>query len=272
MPLIVTGMLISVAVFLVNDRVVPKTTMKANEIKEEYIDSAKRRKKGKKGKKILENLALYGKGHKIIYVRKYSSYDNKIEDIIIHDQDKSQNIISKTTARYAEWIEGKWYGKDIVFFPLDSDGRIIGDPEFYDEGLLNIKETPADFRKRSHQSRFMSFELMSYGELEEYIERLSFESGPTVRNMKVALNQKVAFPFVNVIVVLIASPFALIHTRKGGVMLGIAISMVLVFGYYAFMTISLALGRSGFVEPALSAWMSNIVFAFAGLMLIVRHK
>ena len=271
-PLIVSGFLISVATFIVNDRVVPHTTVNASEIKEEKIEDAKIRKKRRKSERILENLAFYGEGNKIIYVRHYNVYRNKINEIIIHDQDEKQNIVSKTTAQEAEWEGKRWRGSNVMFFHLDSAGRIVGDPEFYDEKYLDITENPVDFRKRRHQADFMSYEFMSFAELKEYIERLSFESGPTIRNLKVALNQKIAFPFISIIVVLIASPFAMVHTRKGGVLVGIGISVALVLAYYAAMTISLALGKAGLVHPIVSAWLTNVIFATIGFILIIRHK
>jgi len=271
-PLIIAGLFISIVVFVVNDKVVPGGTINASEIKEEKIEKAKIKKKLKKKEKILENIAFYGKENKIIYVRRYSVYDNKINEIIIYTQDENQNIVSKTTAQEALWENNRWRGKNVISFHLDSIGHIIGEPEFYEEKYLDTKEMPLDFKKRRHQAGFMSFEFMSFKELKEYIERLSFEKGPMIRNLKISLNQKIAFPFVNLIVVLIASPFALVHTRKGGVLTGIGITIVLVSGYYAVMTISLAIGKAGFLHPLIAVWSTNILFALIGLMLIIRHR
>ena len=272
-PLIAAGFLISVAVFLINDRIVPFAIINASEIKEERIVKVKiKKKRGGDFEKKLENIAFFGEGNKIIYARHYYVYKNKIKELIVHSQDEHQNVASKTTAREAEWKDNRWYAKDVVFYNLDGSGRIAGEPEYYEEKKLDIKETPVDFRKRRHQSDFMSFEFMSYEELNNYIKRLSFESGPTIRNLKVALNQKIAFPFISLIVILIASPFALIHVRKGGLLLGITISIALVFGYYTVMTLSLAMGKAGFLYPAIAAWSANVLFALIGLTLIIRHK
>ena len=266
-PFIAIGFIISVAVFIVNDRVVPDTIMNAAEIKEEKIEKAKIKKKLKKSEKILENIAFYGQGNKIIYARRYNVYRNKLEGLIIHNQDKNKNISSKTTATKAEWEKNKWNGENVMFFRLNSTGRIIGDPEFFKERDLDIKETPADFKKRRHQTEFMSF-----AGLAEYIKRLSFEGGATMRSLRVDLNQKVALPFVNLVVVLIAAPFALAHTRRGGVLMGIGISIVLILGYYAVMSISLALGKAGFIHPIIAAWFTNVFFTILGIFLILRIK
>ena len=266
-PLIAAGFIISVIVFIVNDRVVPDTTANVAEIKEEKIEKVKMEKKLHRGEKIRENIAFYGEGNKIIYARRYNVYRNKLEDIIIHEQDKNQSVVSKTTASDVAWENNKWHAKNVMFFHLDSSGRIIGKPEFYENKDLDIKETPVEFRKRRHQTEFMSFQ-----ELQEYIKRLSFEGGTTIRILKVDLNQKTALPFVNFIVVLVASPFALIHMRRGGLLVGIGISIAIVLGYYTVMSVSLALGKAGFIHPIIAAWFANIVFAGLGMILILRHR
>ncbi len=272
-PLLATGLLMSIAVFLVNDRVVPVTTMNSVVIKERFIETAKISKKKAKGKKkIIENIAFYGLGNRIIYARRYDVYNNIIYEFIMHAQDSRHNIVSKTTAAEVKWENKQWVGSQVTFYKLDATGHIEGEPVFYDSGVIDIEETPLDFKKRRHQAVFMNFEFMSFEELHDYIERLSFERGPTVRNLKVALNQKIAFPFINLIVILIASPFALIHTRRGGVLVGIGISIGLVLAYYALMVIGLALGKAGFITPPLSAWLSNIIFAGIGILLILRHR
>ena len=271
-PLIAAGFIISIVTFIINDKVVPDSIMNSVRIKEEKIKKASVKKKTKKGEKILENIVFYGEGNKLIYARRYSVYKKNISGLIMHQQDENHNIVSKTTATEVQWKDSKWHGNNIMFFHLDNTGRIIGEPMFYEARYVDIKETPVDFEKRRHKAAFMGFEFMSFTELKSYIDRLSFESGPAMRNLKVALNQKISFPFVNLIVILIASPFALIHARRGGILMGIGISIALVLGYYTVMSFSLALGKAGFIHPVIAAWFANVSFAALGVILILRHR
>ena len=267
-PLIVAGLLISVAAFLINDRVVPVTSMTAAKIKDEKIEKAKETKKLKKKLEIeLENIAFHGKKNRIIYTRRYFVFDKRMLELIIFNQDKQQNVVSKITASEASWQNNKWYGRTVVFFDLDKSGRIVGEPEFYEEAYIDIEETPADFRQRQNQTEFMSSV-----EIKKYIGYLSFVGGATVRNLKVDLHQKFALPFANLIVMLVASPFAFKTNRRSGVIMGICTSIAVVAGYYVIMSMSLAFGKAGFIPPFLSAWLANIVFAVTGLVLIFRDK
>ncbi len=267
-PLIMTGLLISAAAFLVNDRVVPVSSMASARIKDEKIEKAEKTKKLKKKVEIeLENIAFHGKKNRIIYARRYFVFQKKITGLIIFNQDKEQSVTSKVTASEANWRDDKWYGKTVVFFSLDKTGRIIGEPDFYEEAYIDMEEGPADFRQRQNQTEFMG-----PSELKKYIGYLSFVGGATIRNLKVDLHQKFALPFANLIVILVASPFAFKTNRRSGVIMGICVSVAMVAGYYVIMSMGLAFGKAGFIPPFLSAWCANIIFAAIGLVLIFRDK
>ncbi|MDD5680232.1 MAG: LptF/LptG family permease [Candidatus Omnitrophica bacterium] len=267
-PFIMMGILISVAVFIVNDKIVPVSTMNSAKIKDEKIENAKKTKNLKGKTEIeLENIAFHGKKNRIIYARRYFVYQQKISDLIIFNQDNEQNVVSKITATEVGRQDDRWHGKNVVFFNLDKRGRIKGEPEFHEDAYIDIQESPADFRQRQNQTEFMS-----YAELKKYIGYLSFVGGRTVRNLQVDLNQKLAFPFANLIVILVASPFTFQTSRKSGVIVGICMSIAMVAGYYVIMSMSLAFGKAGFISPVLSAWIPNIIFAAIGMVLIIKNR
>lgn len=268
MPFIMIGLLISMTVFIVNDKVVPVSAMASAKIKDEKIEKARLSKKVKRHVELeLGNIAFHGKKNRIIYARRYSVYQRKISELIIFDQDKKQNIISKITADEAEWNNDRWRGKNVVFFSMDKRSRIVGEPEFHENAYIDIEETPVDFRQRQNQTEFMSYE-----ELKKSIGYLSFVGGLTVKKLEVDLNQKLAFPFANLVVILVASPFAFKTSRKSGVILGICMSVAMVAGYYVIMSVSLAFGKAGFISPVLAAWLPNIIFGAAGMILIIKNK
>lgn len=268
MPFIMAGLLISVAVFVVNDKVVPVSTMTSAKIKDEKIEKARLSKKIKKHVELeLENIAFHGKKNRIIYARRYFVYQQRIVELIIYNQDKEQDVTSKITAAEVQWENNRWHGKNVVFFSLDKRGRIVGEPEFNEDAYIDVQETPIDFRQRQNQTEFMSYE-----ELKKYIGYLSFVGGSTVRKLEVDLNQKLAFPFASLIVILVASPFAFRTSRKSGVIMGICMSVAMVACYYVIMSMSLAFGKAGFISPALSTWIPNIIFAAAGMALIIKSN
>jgi lipopolysaccharide export LptBFGC system permease protein LptF len=111
---------------------------------------------------------------------------------------------------------------------------------------------------------------MTYAQLRDYITRLR-ASGANVIPQMVALQRKVAFPFVTIIMTVLAVPFA-VTTGRRGAMYGVGIGIVLAITYWVMMSVSGALGAGGVMTPAIAAWAPNILFGSvaAYLLLTVR--
>jgi LPS export ABC transporter permease LptG len=113
-------------------------------------------------------------------------------------------------------------------------------------------------------------ERMTYQQLKRYIVELR-ASGINVTDYEVELHRKVSFPWVTLIMTLIAVPFA-VTTGRRGAMYGIGLGIVLALVYWITMSVFGAVGASGVIDPLLAAWAPNILFACmaAYLLLTVR--
>lgn len=113
-------------------------------------------------------------------------------------------------------------------------------------------------------------ELMNFGQLKEYIRELR-ASGYNVLEHEVGLHRKIAFPFVTLVMTLIAVPFA-VTTGRRGAMYGIGVGIVLALVYWTMISVFAAFGQGGLIDPVLAAWAPNLVFgaAAAYLLLTVR--
>jgi lipopolysaccharide export LptBFGC system permease protein LptF len=99
---------------------------------------------------------------------------------------------------------------------------------------------------------------MTYGELRRYIDELraaGYDVGPET----VWLHRKLAFPFVALVMTLIAIPFA-ITTGRHGAMYGIGIGVALAMFYWGMLVGFTAMGKGGLLTPVLAAWAPNILF------------
>ncbi len=136
--------------------------------------------------------------------------------------------------------------------------------EAFDERQLPL-EVPGYF-----QSEEPDADRMSYGELQRYITQLQAGGFNVVPN-QVALQRKVAFPFVTLIMTMLAIPFAVTIGRRGalyGVGAGIAIAIV----YWTLLSVFVAVGAAGKLSPLLAAWAPNILFAAIGGYLILTVR
>jgi LPS export ABC transporter permease LptF len=113
-------------------------------------------------------------------------------------------------------------------------------------------------------------EMMTFGQLREYIDRLR-ASGANVVPQMVALQRKIAFPFVTIVMTVLAVPFA-VTTGRRGAMYGVGIGIVLAITYWIAMSVSGALGAGGVMSPLLAAWAPNLLFGSAAAYLVLTVR
>ncbi|MFA6320391.1 MAG: LptF/LptG family permease [Candidatus Omnitrophota bacterium] len=261
-PLIILGLIISIASFIVSDKIVPISSKVSNMIRREELEKDKRR---SSPQQVIENVAVYGTGNRIVFARRYDTDKKLLTDIIIHEHDKSQNLISKVTAQAGVWTGSSWKFYKVIMWRIDNSGKILSEPTFYDEKIIPIKERPRDFAYNEWHS-----EYMSYKELKNYIKNFRGTGTRLNRSLLVDLYQKVSFSIISLIIILIGAPFALITTR-GGVMIGVGMSIAIGLLYYASIAISIAFGKAGILSPIMAAWLGNIVFGAIGIYLVNKR-
>ena len=111
---------------------------------------------------------------------------------------------------------------------------------------------------------------MSYNELKRYIKNFPNSGAGLMRGLLVDLHYKVSFPFITLIIILIGAPYAIVNTR-GGVLLGIGMSIGIGLLYYASIAIFLAFGKAGWLPPIVAAWLGNVAFASWGIYLVYKR-
>lgn len=261
-PILVIGFLISIAVFIVNDRVIPTSSKVSNYIRREELE--KQKKSGEQ--KIIESVAIYGSGGRILFARNYDTEKKTLDDVIIHQHDRKENLISKITAQSGVWTGKDWIFYKVIVWRIDNAGRILGEPLFFEEKEIPLKEKPEDFANREWRSDYMS-----YRELSSYINNFRGAGTRLMRGLLVDLHYKISFSMISLIIILVGAPFALITTR-GGVLIGLGMSVAIGLLYYAFIAIALAFGKAGILPPIVAAWIGNVVFAGLGIYLINKRS
>jgi LPS export ABC transporter permease LptG/LPS export ABC transporter permease LptF len=111
---------------------------------------------------------------------------------------------------------------------------------------------------------------MTYDQLRQYIGQLR-ASGFHVVPYLVKLQRKIAFPFVTLIMTLLAVPFA-VSIGRSGAMYGIGVGVVLAIGYWIMLSVFGAVGSGGLISPVLAAWAPNILFGAAAAYMILTVR
>lgn len=114
-------------------------------------------------------------------------------------------------------------------------------------------------------------EEMSFGELRRYIINLRDQgaSQKTLRELEVALYNKLSVPFTSMVFALIGTPLGLRRLR-GGAAVGLGLSILIIFCYYVLWHGLSVLGANGQLPPAVASWLANVIGLGVGGALVVR--
>jgi len=111
---------------------------------------------------------------------------------------------------------------------------------------------------------------MGFRELKDYIAQLK-SAGFEIRKYLVELYSRLSFPLVNLVMVLVAIPFAL-QSPRGGRLFGIGLAIAIMAGYLVVHYTALALARADLLPPLIAAWTANVIFLGIGVSLLLRAR
>ena len=173
----------------------------------------------------------------------------------------------RTFAGAASFADG-WLGRDVwtrdFTAPAGGNGRSIA-YEAAPEAPLPSLEAPDYFATERPDA-----ELMNFAQLSTHIGELS-ASGFDVVRLVVELHRKVSFPFVTLILTLIAIPFA-VTTGPRGTLYGVGVGVALAFTYWITINVFAAVGSAGLLTPGLAAWAPNLLFGASATYLLLTVR
>jgi LPS export ABC transporter permease LptF/LPS export ABC transporter permease LptG len=196
---------------------------------------------------------LFGQGR---YIYNYIHYDpgqtslQRLQVFDFDDQHRLTRRLFTDNARYIgdEWLFNNGWARSFKGVDVTSYTR------FKEPKIVRYPETPAYF-----DSEIRPPEQMRYGELKDYIEELK-ESGQSVPELQVELEDKIALPVASLIMSLVALPFAFRLGRQGA-LYGIGVSLVLGFAFLAIYAFFTKLGQAGALPPIVAVWSPAAVFS-----------
>jgi LPS export ABC transporter permease LptF/LPS export ABC transporter permease LptG len=163
------------------------------------------------------------------------------------------------------WVAHEGWRRAFTTAGAGRDLRVAVQYDAFIERTVSL-EPPAYFRETEDPDA----DRMTFGELKQYITQLETSGYHAVPYM-VQLQRKVAFPFVTLIMTLLAVPFA-VTTGRRGAMSGIGVGIVFAIVYWTAQSIFGALGAGGWISPMLGAWAPNIMFGAAALYMVLTVR
>jgi LPS export ABC transporter permease LptF/LPS export ABC transporter permease LptG len=163
------------------------------------------------------------------------------------------------------WVARRGWSRQFTTETRSNTVRTVVAYEPFAERDLAL-EPPSYFRETVDPDA----DRMTYGQLSAYVTQLRARGYHAVPYM-VQLQQKVAFPFVTLVMTMLAVPFA-VSTGRRGALSGIGVGIVLAIVYRIAMVVFAALGAGGWLSPTLGAWAPNILFGAAAVYLLLTVR
>ncbi len=254
-PLLLSSLVISIFIIFFAEFVVPKANSAKAEIKAKYID-----KKSSFSRASVANLALHDSSNRYIFIGNYNTFDSSAQKISILSRVRGR-IVERIDAERMVWRDGHWVFENVAIRDLRGEQEKLTTLESADS--LAFEFLPGDLGAVQKKP-----EEMSYEELEQFINEVRRNGGDADRWL-VDLYLKIAFPFANFIIVLFGAPLAASRVRSSGAV-GVALSFFFCFFYFGAVKIGQTLGQTGTLEPMFAAWMGNIIFFIAGIIILIR--
>jgi LPS export ABC transporter permease LptG len=220
---------------------------------------------------VLQQRWLVGSRGEIYHYEWFDPRNRLLNQLKIFEfSDGMERLTRRTYAELASYVSGDAEGEGDLWKIERGWTR-----EFNELGKVAGLETIATAERQIESPAYFGTEapkpeFMGYTELREHLEVLR-ASGFDVVAEEVAVARKLAFPFVTLVMTLIAIPFGVTIGRSGA-MGGIGVGIALAITYWTVISVFAALGTGGLLTPILAAWAPNLVFGAGAVYLLLTVR
>lgn len=260
-PLLTLALLASGFLFLLEERVLAYSNRRAS-----VLDNVVRGRQPRSAT-LLNRRWLVDQNGSIYHYVYFDRAANQLHSLSVYDFDRQRQALTSITSVSQAVYRGSADGEGTQWEARRGWVReMFPRPTFTKFDVRNLQlGSPAYFGSEEPDA-----ELMSYSELRDYVAALK-AGGFNVVPYAVSLHRKVAFPFVTLVMTLIAVPFA-VTSGKSGALYGIGAGMGLAIVYHLTISVFAAIGSAGLITPLLAAWAPNVLFGMVAVYLVLTVR
>jgi lipopolysaccharide export system permease protein len=251
-PYLISAVFLGLMSFYLANFLIPRTNKKMMAFEKVYLKNPYQYRE--------RNIHMQIQPGTFIYMESYNAQSNTGYKFALEDFDNNRLSV-KISADQIVWdsLTGQWKLKNYFIRRLDGNSETLVKGAVIDT-LININ--PRDF-----SVIVGDIKTMNYYELREYIEKEQLKGTTAIKEYLVEKHKRIAFPFATLILTLIGVSISSRKVRGGiGVHLGLGIALT--FTFIFFLQITTVFATHGNLEPWLSVWIPNLIFAFVGIFLL----
>ena len=257
-PAIFLGMIVTICAILFNEHVVPWANTAYNNVVYYEIQGNTEL---KSQDHIIVKELNGDRMERLIYAREYKASEEILEGVTMQLFNEEGKVTHVENATYAEWRNDQWVMHDGMIYDFSDEERTH--TMKFDRQILPVKASPRQIVREQKKT-----EELTMSELKAQIAIMKSQYANT-NKLETELYQRVTIPMASLIFALIGVPLGLQPTRTPSSM-GFALSVLIIFLYYAVMTLANAIARSGAIPPIYAVWLPNVIGLIAGFVLIHR--
>ncbi len=270
-PAIIFSLLVTGLTFFFNEWLVPASNYQASVIVDRILDADK--------PTFKERNIFYPEYTKVeqpdgdretvlTYLFYAEQYDGeKMQGLTVLD--RSQIGVSRiVTSKSATWNikENTWDFFDGTIYFVAPDGSYSNILRF-ERQQLQLPRAPLDLAEKSRD-----FNEMSIIQARERLEVVKYSgSDKKIRKLKVRIQEKIAFPFLCLVVGLVGAALGC-KPQQTGRATSFGISVLVIFSYYLLIFMTSRLGLLGVLSPFMAAWLPNFIGLAVAAMLLYRSS
>jgi LPS export ABC transporter permease LptG/LPS export ABC transporter permease LptF len=260
LPLLLAGLLVSGALFLLDDTYLPYANQRQDALRNEI--------KGRPAQTYFEPARqwIFGENSKIYNYELFDSDRQLFGGLNVFELDpKTFQMRRRIFATRATWepTESLWILTGGWVRDFGSNGQVVHYAPFKATTIAELTEPPSYFRREVRQS----FQ-MNWRQLGEYIKSLG-QAGFDTARLSVQWHKKFAFPLIAAIIVFLGAPFAFLVGTRGAVG-GLAVAVGIGVIYWSSAALLEAMGSAGQLPPVLAAWGPDAIFGFLGVYFYLK--
>ena len=210
---------------------------------------------------IIVKEIMNDKIQRLVYAREYRASDETLQGVTMQEFNDDGKVIHVENATFAEWVNSTWIMHEGIIYDISEDERTRS--MRFNKQILPVKASPRQIVREQKTP-----EELTMRELRAQIEIMKSQYINT-NELETELYQRFTIPMASLIFALIGVPLGLQPTRNASSM-GFALSVVIIFVYYAIMTLANAIGTGGLLEPMIAVWIPNAIGLVVGGFLIYR--
>lgn len=258
-PVMVVGFVVSMFSMVWAERVVPNAKAEASRIISYEIKH--NTKPTTQDHIVIKTIS--GNTQRVTYANKFDEKLGKMMNITIEEFNDGK-ISRIQTAKEGYWENGTWRIVNGNVFSLDDEVGVTSTAKF-DEQII-----PLNFSPRQISWEQKEPEEMTIRELREYISMLE-EQGTSTARQWCEIYMRISIPLASFFFAMIGAAVGTQKQRTSS-SIGLGISVLIIFVYYAIMTFTTGLGKGGVMPSLLACSIPNILCLIAGCYLLKQKN